>query len=170
MRRLLLACLVLVAACKEEVAVKPPAVPMTDEALGYFCQMSLREHKGPVAQVHLANHERPLWFSQVRDAIAFARMPEEMAEITAIYVSDMSSPSAWQETGSGRWLDVGEATYVIGGETPGGMGAPEAVPFADAAAAAAYASGNGGRVAKLGEIPDGYVLGPVEIGVGAPGG
>ncbi len=77
-RLALVASLLLVAGCREDgEAAAPRAVAMTDEALGHYCQMDLREHDGPVAQIHLAGFDHPIWFSQVRDAIAYTRLPEE---------------------------------------------------------------------------------------------
>ena len=79
--------LVLLGACDDEPAsVKPEPVSMTAEALGYYCQMNILEHDGPVAQIHRAGFEQPIWFSQVRDAIAYTRLPEETETMTAYIV------------------------------------------------------------------------------------
>ncbi|VAW05424.1 hypothetical protein MNBD_ALPHA05-354, partial [hydrothermal vent metagenome] len=45
----------------------------------------------------------------------------------------------------------------------GGMGASEAVPFGDKAKALKYIEKSGGRVVRLSDIPDTYVLGPEEM-------
>jgi copper chaperone NosL len=138
---------------------------MTDEALGYYCQMDIAEHDGPVAQIFRAGFDQPIWFSQVRDAIAYTRLPEETDEVTAFYVSDMTEAQAGGRSDPIAWVDAEEARFVIGSTLAGGMGAPEAVPFADPDAAATYAASQGGEVVTLAAIPDDYVLAPVEIGV-----
>lgn len=158
---LALACLLALAACKEDKAASlPPAVVMTEAALGYYCQMNLTEHPGPKGQIHLAGLPVPIFFSQVRDAIAYQRMPEQSHAITAVYVSDMGAAPSWESPGASNWIPAAEAHFVIGSRARGGMGAAEVVPFADPAKAAAFAAEHGGRVARLDEIADADVLGP----------
>jgi len=125
--------------------------------------MFLNEHEGPKAQIHIAGRDEPLWFSQVRDAIAFTRLPEETETVTAIYVNDMSRATSWHDAGDAPWIDADAAAYVIGSRRHGGMGAPEAVPFRDMTQAEAFAAENGGHVARFTEIPDDYVLAPVDV-------
>ena len=166
----ILAGALLLAACREDAAIKPEPVAMTDEALGYYCQMSIVEHHGPVAQVFRAGFDQPIWFSQVRDAIAYMRMPEETDDVTAFYVSDMGDNLSGIRPDPITWIDAEDARFVIGSGLAGGMGAPEALPFAEPASAAAFAAANGGRIVALADIPDDYVLAPVDIGVPASGG
>lgn len=172
MRRLaLLFVLVLaVAGCKEETAsVKPAPVQLTLEAAGHYCQMTVLEHDGPKAQIHLAGNSHPFWFTQVRDAVAFTRLPEEPKDYVAIYVNDMAKAESWAQPGTANWIDADAAWFVIGSRQLGGMGAPEAIPFGTRAAADAFVSENGGAVVRLGEIPSEYVLAPVGSGnSGAP--
>ena len=152
------------ASCQEEpVRVVPDAVAMTEEALGHYCQMNLSEHEGPKAQIHLEHREHPIWFSQVRDAVAFMRLPEETEQITAVYVNDMGEAPSWAAPGTENWVNAVNAWFVIDSNRRGGMGAPEAVPFADEVAARAFAELHGGNPVRLGEIPDAYVLGPVDL-------
>ncbi len=141
----------------------PAAIELTAEAAGHFCQMNVLEHPGPKAQVHLAGLDHPLWFSQVRDALAFDRMPEESAEIAVIYVNDMARAVSWDEPGTANWIEISTATFVEGSRRRGGMGAPELVPFSDRAAAEAFAESHGGRVIPFAAIEDAMVLAPVEI-------
>lgn len=156
----------LLAACQEETKSETPvAISMTEEALGHYCQMSLAEHEGPKAQIHLVGHLHPIWFSQVRDAIAYTRLPEETADVAAIYVSDMGRAESWADPGIDNWVAAETAVFVIESRSRGGMGTPEAVPFADEAAARDFAAENGGRLVSLEQIPDAYVLGPVEVTV-----
>ncbi|MGR3697836.1 MAG: nitrous oxide reductase accessory protein NosL [Roseovarius sp.] len=149
--------------CKEDSAERPLPVTMTAEAVGHYCQMDLLEHPGPKAQVHLAGPPDPLFFSQVRDAIAYQRMPEQNYAITAIYVSDMGAAPSWHAPGADNWIAADTAVYVVGATVAGGMGAPELVPFADRAAAEDFATRNGGEVLSLLSVPDEMVLAPVEF-------
>jgi len=166
MRSLLLACLLAIAAggCSEQqaVSVSQPAT-LTDEAIGHYCQMIVLDHTGPKAQVHLAGQSEPLWFTQIRDAMAFARMPEETAEIAAIFVSDMGAAASWEKPGADNWIDARVAHYVMGSNRRGGMGAPELVPFSSREMADAFAGQHGGTVIGYDAITDAMVLAPVDV-------
>lgn len=171
MRFAALATVVLLAlgACKEEDSPPPPPVSMTEDALGVYCQMSMAEHPGPKAQVLLQGQEAPLFFAQVRDAIAYQRMPEQDGIIAAIYVSDMGAAPSWENPGADNWIAADSAFYVVGAEIAGGMGVSELVPFAGAEAAEAFARDNGGEVVSLDQIGDEQVLAPVEYATDADG-
>ncbi len=144
-------------------SARPQPVAMTEEALGHFCQMVILEHPGPKAQIHLAGQPAPLFFSQVRDGIAYYKSPERDFEITAFYVSDMGQAENWEEPGVENWFDAENAHFVIGSVVRGGMGAPELVPFSSETAALRFADKNGGRLASLADIPESAVLGTVEV-------
>lgn len=155
--------------CKEDSAERPLPVTMTAEAVGHYCQMDLLEHPGPKAQVHLTGLPgTPLFFSQVRDAVAYLRMPEQSHEIAAVYVSDMASAASWEIPGADNWIPASAAHYVVGSSRTGGMGAPELVPFSDAASAAQFAQRHGGQVQELADIPDTAVLAPVATSATTP--
>lgn len=153
--------LILLAACGEgqQAQAPPPPAELTREAVGYYCGMIVVDHPGPKGQIFVKGKEEPLWFSSVRDAIAFTLLPEETAEIRAIYVNDMGQATDWASPELGTWINAREAFYVIGSSRRGGMGALEAVPFSSRAAAEAFASEYGGRVVTLQEIPPDYILG-----------
>ncbi|MCT8159990.1 nitrous oxide reductase accessory protein NosL [Pseudoruegeria sp. SHC-113] len=138
-----LATLLLLSACKEEQAAVPAPVDITAEAAGYYCQMELIEHDGPKGQIHLEGLQAPLFFSQVRDAVAYLHMPEQNYAVTVAYVQDMSEAN-WAQPGP--WIAARSAHYVIGSDRMGGMGAPEFVPFASPDAADAFARKHGGAV------------------------
>ena len=157
------------AGCREEAKAPPSAVTMSQDALGHFCQMNLAEHPGPKAQVHLDGRPAPLFFSQVRDAIAYQRMPEQSHAIRAIYVSDMGRAVSWEKPGIDNWVAAEKAVYVVGSRIAGGMGAKELVPFGDRARAAAFTAENGGEIKSLAEIPDALVLAPADIALDAEG-
>ncbi len=159
----LLALALPLAACKEEVVQDTAPVEISDDTIGHYCQMNLTEHPGPKAQVHLEGIPDPLFFSQVRDAIAFTRAPEQVAPILAVQVNDMARPGAtWEVPGTGNWIDAGSAWFVLGSRREGGMGAPEAVPFSTREAAETFRAAEGGTLMRLSEIPDDMVLAPVE--------
>lgn len=162
---LIAAAMALLSGCREDVAQSTFPQDMTPETLGHYCQMNLLEHPGPKAQIFLEGSPAPLFFSQVRDAIAYARGPEQIAPILAIYVNDMGAAGAtWEQPGDGNWIAADKAFYVVGSARPGGMGAPEAIPFASRDGATAFARAEGGQVLALAEISDAMVLTPVETG------
>ena len=162
---LLSASLLLSNCSNEDVAVEdaPAPIAMTEEAVGHYCSMSIFEHTGPKAQIHLKNLEFPIWFSQVRDAIAYTRLPEETNKAVAIYVHDMAKAVSWEAPGDGAWIDIKNAYFVIESKKNGGMGAPETIPFGTKAQAQEFADINDGRVVVAADIPDQYVLGAVDI-------
>lgn len=157
------------AGCRQEpAATKPAAVALSAEALGHYCQMTVLDHPGPKAQIHLAGNPHPLWFSQVRDAVTFTLLPEEPRNIAAIYVNDMEGAD-WADPGANNWIDAEQAHFVIDSRVGGGMGAPEAIPFGTRAAADAFAAAQGGRILRFAEIPEDYVLAPAPSSAGPAG-
>ncbi len=148
-----------VAGCGEDddVVAKPPPVEPTREASGHYCGMILVDHSGPKAQVHLPGAPEPVWFSSVRDAIAFTMLSEEPRNYSAIYVNDMGV-AQWEAPEPGTWIDAAGASYVIGSDRMGGMGVPEAVPFATREAAERFVAEHGGRVVALTDVPESYIL------------
>ena len=170
MRPLTSTCLAIIlavalSACSdEEQAELPPPAPLTQEAIGYYCNMTVREHHGPKGQIRLKSEEKPIWFSSVRDTIAFTLLPEEPKDIWAIYVTDMSRPETWENPETGDWIEAKSALFVIGSTRNGGMGAPEPVPFSSKAAAEKFASQYGGEIVGLSDISENSILGPVEVG------
>jgi copper chaperone NosL len=160
---LLVAAVTTMGACRQEVAQDIAPREMTAETLGHYCQMNLLEHPGPKAQVFMQGYASPLFFSQVRDAIAYTRAPEQVAPILAVYVNDMGASGAtWELPGEGNWIAADAAFYVLGSAVEGGMGAPEAVPFSSRESAEAFVLAEGGHVLELAEIADDTVLAPVE--------
>jgi copper chaperone NosL len=170
MKQLVLIVCLALAACKADVVQDVSPVALNPQAAGYYCQMELLEHDGPKAQVHLAGlPAAPLFFSQVRDAVAYMRMPEQSHAILAVWVNDMGAAGAtWAKPGVSNWIKAQDAVYVVGAAVKGGMGAPELVPFSDGAAARAFATANGGVAMGFAEIPDDAVLAPVDQDADAP--
>jgi copper chaperone NosL len=163
MRRLVLAGILLapllLGGCFDRQAAQIPAPrEMTEEAIGHYCGMNLFEHPGPKGQIFVASLIEPVWFSSVRDTIAFTMLPDEPKDIQAIYVSDMGKAKSWDKPGAGNWVEARKALFVIGSRIKGGMGADEAVPFSERASAEKFASENGGRIVGFTEVPHDYVL------------
>lgn len=155
--------LVLTGCQEEKVVEKPAPVELTAEAVGHYCQMTVLEHNGPKAQIHFAGNPNPLWFTQVRDAIAFTRLPEERKDYVAVYVNDMGKAESWDQPGADNWIDADEAWFVIDSDRRGGMNAQEAIPFGARADADALVAKMGGRVVRLADVSDDYVFAPAEM-------
>ena len=116
----------------------------------------------PQGQIHLDGlPDAPLFFSQVRDVVAYQRMPEQSHPITAIYVNDMGAAPSWENPGTGNWVALTDVVFVVGSDMMGGMGVAELVPFRDPAQAGAFVAGHGGTVMQLADIPDADVVPPV---------
>jgi len=160
MRHLALAftLLIALAGCQKEAAKLPLPQRMTAEATGHYCGMNLLEHPGPKGQIFAASLIEPVWFSSVRDTIAFTMLPDEPKDIQAIYVSDMAKASSWDKPGADNWVEARKALFVIGSRLKGGMGGDEAVPFSDRGAAEKFATENGGHIVTFDEVPRDYVL------------
>ena len=149
----------LLGACKGEGDIPSP-VALTRAANGHYCSMIIIDHPGPKAQVFEKDATQPLWFSSVRDALAYLRLPGEAQRVIVAYVHDMSRATSWQTPNNdGIWIRADSAVYVLGSSKRGGMGAQEAVPFSDASAAKNFVAEFGGRVVGFGDIPDDYILG-----------
>ncbi len=138
------------AACREETAEAPAPADLTPETVGFYCQMELLDHAGPKGQIHLDGLPAPLFFSQVRDAVAYLHMPEQSHAVRAVYVQDMALAASWETPGG--WIAAEDAVYVIGSDRMGGMNAPEFVPFSDPAAAEAFIARHGGTLRAFEEI------------------
>lgn len=151
--------------CKEDNAALniPEPVMLTEEAAGHYCQMVILEHQGPKAQAHLAGHMAPLWFSQVRDGLAYVISPEQSDEILVLYVNDMGVAISWTEPGPDNWIKASDAYFVVGSDAIGGMGAPEIAPFGTFEQATTFVGIHGGEILRLDEIPTDAVLAPIEF-------
>ncbi len=149
----------LLAGCGEKPAAQlPPPLRMTADAVGHYCGMNVLEHPGPKGQIFAASLMEPVWFSSVRDTLAFTMLPDEPKDIEAIYVSDMGKATSWDKPGAENWVDARQAFFVIGSDARGGMGAAEAVPFSTEAAAAAFVEDHGGRTVRFEAVPRDYIL------------
>jgi copper chaperone NosL len=71
----------------------------------------------------------------------------------------MARAESWDAPGATNWVEARRAHFVLGSDRRGGMGAEEAVPFSDRAAAERFATEHGGRVLSFAEIPREWVLG-----------
>lgn len=157
---LVLLALLALTACKRDDAADAAPRPreVTDAATAQFCGMALTEHAGPKAQIFIRGLPDPYWFSTVRDAFAFAILPEMPKAISAIYVSDMARAKDWDQPEPGMWVEAHQASYVIGSRRRSGMGGDEAIPFGEPAAARRFADANGGRIVNFADMPSDYIL------------
>ena len=159
--------------CKDEkTAEAPKPVDPTAASIAHFCNMPVLDHPGPKGEIFIKGQAEPVWFASARDTIAFTKLPEEPKEISAIYVTDMGRAEGWLKPEPGGWVEAQAAWYVLGSGYDGGMGGREAVPFAKQADAARFVARFGGHLARLGDVPEDYVLGPdptPETQAAAPG-
>lgn len=153
-----------IAGCGEGDEAAPLPRELTREATGYYCRMIVLDHPGPKAQVFVAGRDDPFWFASVRDAIAFTLLPEEPKPVAALYVTDMGRAESWESPGPGLWVEARRAWFVIESSRRGGMGALEAVPFAEKGAAEDFAGRYGGRAVRFDEVPRSYVFAPAGDG------
>lgn len=148
------------AACGEDQQAGKPAPQNLDrEAVGYYCNMIVADHQGPKAQIFLKDQKDPIWFSSVRDGLAFTMLPEEPKNRSAFYVNDMGKAD-WFAPGDDTWIEAETAFFVIQSAMRGGMGALEAVPFSDKSAAESFANQHGGNVVTFADIPKDFILTP----------
>ena len=150
------------AACGQTTTSAPAELPkaqvITEHSKGYYCTMNLAEHNGPKAQIFLdSKPNEPLWFSTVTQIFGFVQHPGEPKDIAAIYVSDMGAVADWNTPNSDVWIDAKTAYYVIDSQFVGGMGTADALPFADASKAQAYAQQHGGKVVTFDTMPESYI-------------
>jgi len=150
------------ACMEEEIVDLPSPAQLTQEPVGYYCSMTVADHKGPKGQIWLKSKDQPIWFSSVRDTITFTLLAEEPKDIRAIYVTDMSTDESWESPKSYQWIDINTAHFVTGSFRAGGMGAPEPVPFASKESAKKFSLRHGGKVVAYSKIADGSTLGPAE--------
>ena len=140
---------------------QPETVPapreLTRDAVGYFCGMTVLDHNGPKGQVFLTDRQQPLWFTSVRDTIAFTRLPGEPKNIAVIYVTDIGRAS-WDQPEPSTWIDARKAFYVLGSDRVGGMQAPEVLPFATREDAELFRQQHGGGIYVFDTIPRESIL------------
>ena len=149
----------LLTACEEDqVASVPQPQELTREAIGHYCNMIVLDHQGPKGQVFVEGSEQPIWFTSVRDTIAFTMLPDEPKNLAAVYVTDVGKAN-WDAPEPGTWIEARQAWYVVGSDRVGGMGAPEAVPFGEQAKAESFAAQHGGHVVAFADIPEDAILG-----------
>lgn len=165
------ACLMLLIGCdNNQVAAPPPPAELTSDATGYYCSMTIAEHPGPKAQIFSTGVATPLWFPSVRDMFAYTMLPEENQDTHVIYVSDTGVTDDYADVVEGAWIEARKAVYVLGSEIQGGMGLPEAVPFADHAQAAAFAEEHGGDIVSFDDVSPDFVFAEIEPDPSGTGG
>lgn len=155
----------LLSGCDEAPTAPPSPQALTNAATGVYCGMILSEHDGPKAQIFEKGRANPLWFTAVRDAIAYTKLPGEAQSIVAFYVHDMGQATSWEQPQTdGIWMQAQSAFFVIESVKRGGMGMTEVVPFGTREKAEQFALLYGGRVVSYSDIPtDSLFPEPLEI-------
>lgn len=136
----------------------PQAVTRDD--IGYYCNMIVEDHSGPKGQILLTGTEKAIWFTSVRDAVAFNLLPEEAKNIGAFFVTAMDE-AEWShpEKKNSNWTDAQSALYVIESKQLGGMGQMEVIPFKRQQSASNFVEKYGGKIVSYIDIPRDYILG-----------
>lgn len=151
----------MVFACEEhtlEPSIEPRAVTIED--IGYYCNMVVQNHSGPKAQIILTDNKQAIWFTSVRDSLAFTMIPGEPKNIGAFFVTAMDDMK-WDhpEQDMGNWGPAQSMFYVINSTRRGGMGQNEAIPFRSRQNAISFTARYGGNIVKYDVIPHDYILG-----------
>lgn len=151
--------------CGGDQASMPTPETLTDMASGVYCGMTLVEHAGPKAQVFEKGRDKAMWFTAVRDALAYRLLPGEAQSIVTIYVHDMGQAVSWENPqNDGIWIQADGAFFVVGSRRRGGMGMQEVVPFGSALKAASFAEEYGGEVVALDDIPTKFLFPEMDDG------
>lgn len=159
MKRFILATLLVIGGCQEQT-VTPDPVELTRDAVGFYCNMIVMDHPGPKAQVYEKNRKQAIWFTSVRDALAYKILPGEAQKLQAIYVHDMGQATTYEAPArDGIWIMAEQAIYVIDSRKRGGMGAKETIPFRDRAGAEKFTHKFGGNIVAYADLPHDYILG-----------
>lgn len=143
---------------QNESAVKPEPWPITADAVGHYCSMDLIEHDGPKGQVFIRGRSDPLWFSTIRQVLAYTIMPDSPRGLDAIYVTDMAIVKNMRQPEPESWMDARDAYYVTESKLPGGMGGEDPLPFSDLGKAEQFVADYGGKILTFDQIPEDYIL------------
>lgn len=157
---LLVTLLVALAACtsQNEPAEKPDPQAITAESVGHFCSMDLVEHDGPKGQIFIRGKTDPLWFSTIRQTLAYTILPDSPKGLDAIYVTDMAIVKDMRQPEAESWMNARDAYFVTESKMAGGMGGEDPLPFSDRRKAEEFAAKYGGTILKFSEISEDYIL------------
>lgn len=143
---------------QNDPASTPDPLPITADAVGHYCAMDLIEHDGPKGQIFVRGRTDPLWFSTIRQTLAYTIMPDSPRGLDAIYVTDMAIVQNMRQPEPESWMDARQAYYVTESKLPGGMGGEDPLPFSDRGKAEAFIDEFGGKILTFDEIPEDYIL------------
>lgn len=145
--------------CEDSPIDLPLPRALSDGASGIYCGMILVEHPGPKAQIFEKGRADPVWFSSVRDALAYTRLPGEAQSVVALYVHDMGRAHSWESPqADGIWIAAQKAHFVVGSSKRGGMGMIEVVPFESKEDAKLFAGEYGGTVVTYENIESRFLF------------
>lgn len=143
---------------EDQVANRPDPLPITADAVGYFCSMDLIEHDGPKGQIFVRDRSEPLWFSTIRQTLSYVILPDSPKGLDAIYVTDMAVVKNMNQPEPESWMDARDAYFVTESSAAGGMGGEDPLPFSDLEKAKEFAEKYGGNILTFKEIPEDYIL------------
>lgn len=133
---------------------------VTRDDIGYYCNMIIEDHAGPKGQIILTDTDKAIWFTSVRDAVAFNLLPDESKNIAAFFVTAMDE-TEWNhpEKNNNNWIEAQSALYVINSKQRGGMGQMEVIPFKLQKSASEFVQQYDGNIVSYVNIPRNYILG-----------
>lgn len=143
---------------QNDASAKPEPLPITADAVGHYCSMDLIEHNGPKGQIFIRGNSEPLWFSTIRQTLAYTIMPDSPRGLDAIYVTDMAIVQNMRQPEPGSWMDARDAYFVTESTFAGGMGGEDPLPFSDRSKADEFIATHGGKILTFDEIPEDYIL------------
>lgn len=113
--------------------------------------MTLADFPGPKAQI-LYERGDPDFFCDTVEMFSIFLKPEQQRVVRALFVQDMGQ-ATWDHP-TGHWIDAKTAFYVAGSKARGSMG-PTIASFAREQDARDFATREGGKVLRFGEVtPD----------------
>jgi copper chaperone NosL len=143
----------LLAACSQS-ASQLPALDPGSAATCTLDGMQLQDFPGSKAQLRYDDGKTD-YFCDVMELFAAVLAPEQVHPAGAMYVQDMGA-AEWSHP-QGHWIAATAAMYVVGSRAHGSMGAT-IVPFAEHAAAEAFAAREGGKVLHFKQVTAAMLL------------
>lgn len=137
---------------------KPDPQAITTESIGHFCSMDLIEHDGPKGQIFVKGRTDPLWFSTIRQTLAYTILPDSPKGLDAIYVTDMATVKNMRQPEVESWMNARDAYYVTESKFSGGMGGEDPLPFSERKKAEEFVASHGGQILKFNEMSEDYIL------------
>lgn len=129
-------------------ALPPIAIEQGDEC--HVCGMIITNYPGPKGEAYLRHADAPLKFCSTRDLFSYLLQPENVANVTSVYVHDMGG-TEWKQPDDSAFVDARAAWYVADHPRTGAMG-PTLASFKLRDAAEAFIGEYGGRLLRFEDI------------------